>query len=913
MERINILIARLRSLVRRDAVIEDIEEEMRSHIEWETQTNIERGMKPEEARREALRSFGHLGRMRELAYEIRGGGMMETLWQDLRYGARMLLKSKGVTIIAVLSLAVGIGANTVIFSLVNAILLRSRPVARPDELVELYTSDQRDLYHPTSYPSYVDLRERAEVFTGLAAYDVAQFKLGGVEQVEQVWGETVSGNYFEVLGVRPIKGRAFLPEEDQTPGTHPVAVISSGLWQRRFNSDPEIVGQTIILNNLTLTIIGIAPPEYTGWTRGLASEVWVPVMMKPQLEPKYGLPMLTHRGNRWLTLTGRLKPGVTLEQARARFDLLAREMRDAHPEEWRQKREESGEVPELSMTILPESETRIRPEARAAVYALIALLVVIVNLVLLIACMNLANLLLARAVVRRREIAVRLAMGASRFRLIRQLLTESVLLALIAGAAGMVLTVWSLHLLIALMPPLPGGIRLAVDLGVDFNVLLYTLVFSTLTGLLFGLAPALQASKADVVAALKDESSGFAGGYRRSRLRNGLIVAQVALSLLLLIGAGLVLRSLEKVRPTRMGFESENVLIASLTLDEQQYDRSRSQAFYRQLSERIAALPGVQSVGLSSATPGLPGSERRGIGIEGYQAQPGERLHINSNLVGPRYFATMKIPVVEGRDFDERDRQGAPCVAIINEAFARRYFAPEGRALGKHLIQYRDQQPNQLCEIVGVVRDNRWQSLTKEPQPAFAFPLLQTHWTRPKLLVNPAGDPSNLTLAVRRAIQSLDPNISVTDVQTVREKFNLVLYPFRVFGLLIGACGVLALLLAAIGVYGVVSYSATQRTREIGIRLALGAQERDILKLVVGQGMILVLYGLSIGLLLAFALMRLLTSSLFRVDLLFGVSATDALTFSCITALLASVALMACYLPAQRATKVDPMVALRYE
>jgi predicted permease len=392
-----------------------------------------------------------------------------------------------------------------------------------------------------------------------------------------------------------------------------------------------------------------------------------------------------------------------------------------------------------------------------------------------------------------------------------------------------------------------------------------------------------------------------------------LVVAQVALSLLLLIGAGLVLRSLEKITPTSIGFESENVLIAPLKLDEEQYDRPRSQEFHRQLSERISALPGVQAVSLVDVAPGgLLGRSRSSVAIEGYEAQPGEDMQIDSSIAGPGYFTTLKFPITQGRDFDERDRDGAPCVAIVNEAFARRYFA-EGDALGKHLTKFTWQKPNQFCEIVGVVSDKKWQSLAKEPLPAFAFPLLQSHLTGVTLLVNVAGDPATLTLPVRRTIQSLDPNIPVTDVQTVHDYFSSALYPFRIFGFLTAACGVVALLLAAIGVYGVVSYSATQRTREIGIRRALGALEKDILKLVVGRGMMLVLYGLSAGLLLAVALTRVLTSDLFGTELLFGVSPTDVFTFLGVTALLAGVALLACYLPARRATKVDPMVALRYE
>jgi putative ABC transport system permease protein len=835
--------------------------------------------------------------------------MIADLWQDLRYGARMLVKNKGVTVIAVLSLAAGIGANTVIFSIVNALLLRQRPVAQPDQIVELYVGDHESLYEVASYPCYLDFRERNDVFTGLAAYRATLFKLGSGEHVEEVVGEVVSGNYFDTLGVRLFKGRAFLPEEDRTPGAYPVAVISHSLWRRRFSADPEVIGKTITLDNITLTIIGVAPPEYNGISHGLAIDVWAPAMMAPQLSPEVWESALTNRGNRWVNLIGRLKPGVTIEQARARFDLLTREMREAHPEEWRPKREETGQTQELSVTILPESETRIPPGMHAPVYALIAALLAIVNLVLLIACMNLANLLLARAVARRKEIAVRLAMGASRFRLIRQLLTENALLALIAGASGTVIALWALKLFMTLMPPLPGGIRVALDVRLDWHVLLYTMAFSTLTGMLFGLAPALKASKADVGKTLKDETGLAAGGYHQSRLRNGLIVAQLALSLLLLIVAGLALRSLEKLRPTRMGFESENVLIASLRLDEQQYDRARSQEFYRSLSERIAALPGAQAVSLSRAIPGLPGSSRARVRIEGYQGGSNEDMMVDSNVVSPRYFTAMKVPVIEGRDFDESDREGAPCVAIVNEAFARRYFAPEGRALGRHLIK----PQGQLCEIVGVVRDDRFQSLRTEPRPAFAFPLMQSHETRFNLLVNATSDPGSLALAVSRAIQSIDPNIHGVGVKTVGEQFNTFLFPFRVFGFLMGACGALALLLAAIGVYGMVSYSAAQRTREIGVRVALGAMEGDVLKLVVGQGMRLALYGLGAGLALSLALTRALASSLVGLESLFGMNVTDGLTFFGVTALLAGVALLACYLPARRATKVDPMVALRCE
>lgn len=841
---------------------------------------------------------------------------METLLNDLRYGAKMLWKSKGVTVVAVLSLAVGIGANTMIFSLVNSLLLRPRPVTKPEQLVELYTGEREHPYETTSYPSYLDFRARNDVFTGLAAYGISQFKLGGMNQVEQVWGETVSGNYFDVLGLQAYKGRTFAAEEDLVPGRDPVVVISYGLWQRRYNSDPALIGKTVTVNNQELTVIGIAPPQYKGMLRGLASEVWIPMMMMPLLEPKSGQAMLS-RQNRGLILVGRLKPDATLAQARARFDLLSREMQAAHPEEWRSMQERSGAVRELFVTVLPESETRVHPDMQSSIYAAAGLLVVIVNLVLVIACMNLASMLLTRALARRKEVAVRLALGASRWRIMRQLLTESVLLSLIAGAAGLVFAIWLLDLVLAFIPALPEGIRIALDLRLDWHVPVYAIAFSTLTGVLFGLAPALHSSKADVSTVLKDDSSGFSGSYRKSRLRMSLVVAQVAFSLLLLIGAGLVLRSLEKVRPTRLGFSSDNVLVAPVALDETQYgDRAKSQEFYRQLSERVSALPGVQAVSLVDGVPGgFMGRTRRSTEIEGYQASAGEDMQIDFAIVGPHYFTNMKVPFVQGRDFDDRDRDGSPCVAIVNEAFEKRYFSGTGSSLGRHLVKFTGEPnaPKQMCEIVGVIHDDQWQALEKVPRPFFFLALQQSDQKHMTLLVSSVGDPASLIFPVRRTIQELEPNMPVNDVQTLREYFSVLLYPFRLLGVVMGACGVMALLIATIGIYGVVSYSVAQRQREVGIRIALGALQKDILRMVVGQGMILVGYGLGAGLLLGLILTRVLTSSLFDTGLLFGVSATDSLTFAGVTALLAFVALVACYVPARRATKVNLLMALRYE
>jgi predicted permease len=838
-----------------------------------------------------------------------------TLLNDLRYGAKMLWKSKGVTVVAVLSLAIGIGANSAIFSLANSLLLRPRPVSHPEQLVEIYVSEgEQQPYSSTSYPSYLDLRDHNDVLSGLAAYSIQQFNFGAASQVEQVWGEAVSGNYFDVLGIAAQRGRTFSPDEDLVPRRNPVAVIGNSLWQRRFNSDPELLGKTITLNNQSLTVIGIAPPQYTGMIRGLSSELWIPMAMMPAVD-RNGERMLTSRGNRWMILVGRLKSETTLAQARARFDLLTRDMQAAHPEEWLSK-SESGRTRVSAITVLPESETRIHPAMYSAAYGAFALVFVIVNLVLLIACINLAGMLLARAVTRRREMAVRLAIGASRFRIVRQLLTESVLLSIIAGAAGILLAVWFLNLIISAIPALPEGIRVALDLRLDWHVVIYTIAFSTITGMLFGLVPALHSSKADVSTVLKDDSSLFTGFYRKSRARMALVVVQVAFSLLLLVGAGLVLRSLEKIRPTRLGFNTENMVVGLVRLDEAKYDRAGTQEFYRQLSERLTALPGVQAASLVSEIPlTFMGGTRSSIDIEGYHPGAGEDMQIAAVLAGPRYFTNMRVPFMQGRDFEERDREGAPCVAIVNEVFGEKYFRGSN-SLGRHLMKYggAPNAPATPCEIVGVIRDNEWQSLEKQVHPFYALALQQSQRRQFTLVVSSdGGDQASLIGSVRNTIRELDPMIPVADVQTLRDYFSFGLYPFRMLAVVMGGCGVMALLLATLGIYGIISYSVAQRTRELGIRMALGALQKDILRLVIGQGMFLVIVGLASGLVLSFALTRVLTSSLVDLDLPLPVSAIDPLTFAGVTILLALVALIACFIPARRATKVDPIEALRYE
>jgi putative ABC transport system permease protein len=912
--RLRIFLARLTGAFRPNRLDDDLRAQIEAHIGEATDEYVRQGVPPGEARRRAMRDFGGMARVEEEYRDVQGGWLRD-LTRDIRYGARTLLRNLAFTTVAIVSLAVGIGANTAIFSIFNSLLLRSRPIADPERIVELYTGERAGSVEGTSYPSYLDFRDRSGIFTGLAAYGIRQYRLGDAAGgVEQIWGELVSANYFDVLGVPLASGRGFVAEENEAPGRNPVVIVSHGLWQRRFNGAPDLVGRTIVLNGHQLTVVGIAPPQYTGGIRGLASEVWVPIMMGPHLEPRYSEGLLTRR-SRWLVSIGRLKPEVSLEQARARFEVLSREMQAAHPEEWAAVRPETGRLRELFVTVFSERETRLPPGMLEGAYGAAALLFVVVNLVLATACMNLAGMLLARALSRRKEIAIRLAIGASRRRIIRQLLTESLLLSLLAGAAGLVLATWLVGALLTFAPALPEGIRIAVDLRLDWRVFAYAAGFSTLTGILFGLAPALHSSRTEVSTVLKNGAIAFTAVQRRARSRTALVVGQLSLSLLLLIGASLLLRSMDNVRPTRLGFTSDDVVVAWINLnDGVGYDLPRTQAFYRDLIERTTALPGVQSASLVDTIPGgFMSGQRRGTEIEGYQAAPGEELELDAASVGPRYFTNLRIPIVAGRDFDDRDREGSPCVAIVNEVFARRYFAGQS-PVGKHVAKFESfRKPARTeCAIVGVVRDNDWQSLRKDTRPFFWTASQQSMRHRMLLLVHTDGDPAAHIAAVRQTIRAIDPGIPVADIQPLRGFFAAMAYPFQLVAIVLAACGALALLLATLGIYGIVSYSVAQRTREVGIRKALGAAGTDILKKVVGEGMAVVAVGLAIGLLLSVALTRVLQSAIFE-GLLFGIEATDPLTFAGVTLLLAAVAAVACFIPAQRAAKVDPMVALRYE
>ncbi|MCH8948204.1 MAG: ABC transporter permease [Acidobacteria bacterium] len=897
MSGLRIMAGALRALFRKEQVERELNEELQTYLEMVTKEKMAAGLSRKEAVRAAKVEIGSMETVKEKVRSVGLESAIESFWQDVRYGLRMLRKNPGFTAVAVLSLALGIGANTTIFSLFNALLLRPLPGRNPGALATVYTSGSSgSLYSASSYPDYLDYRDRSEAFSELAASTFTPMLLSGAGLNDRIIGETVTGNYFETFGVTALYGRTFTSAEDQ-PGAAPVVVLSHGLWQRLFGSDPAVVGETLKLNGQPVTIIGIAPKEFTGSIRGVSLELWVPFSNAPLLMPRRNL--IERRGARGLFLFGRLKPGYTAEQAQSNLRVIGQQLYEAHPNEWTNKKGQPRVV-----SVLPESQSRVPPVARGALLGFLGMLLVVVGLVLLIACANVANLLLARAGARRREIAVRLALGAGRGRLVRQLLTESLLLSLLAGVAGVLLAVWTSRLLMAFQPPL--SFSLALDLGFDYRVLAFAFGVTLATGIIFGLAPALQATKPNLVVALKEVGAGGAGGYRRSYLRNGLVVTQVALSVLLLAGAGLFLRSLANAGTIDVGFDPENVLLVSLDLGLQGYDEVRGRVFYQQLQERLEKHPQIESASVARSLPLGLGGARRTVAIEGYQPAPGEDMEHHFNVVGPRYFETLRIPIVRGRSFTDQDSKNAPGVVIVNQAFARRFW-PGENPIGKRLTAQNPQDEYPL-EIVGVAKSGKYITLGEDPRPYIYYPHRQQFYQPAMdLLVRATGNPSALTDAVRGEVRALDPTLAAYSVRTLTEHMGVSLLPVRMAATLLGIFGFLALVLAAVGIYGVMSYAVSQRTHEIGIRMALGAQPRDILRSVIGQGMMLVLIGVVIGLAVALAVTRFLTF------LLYGISATDPATFAGVSLLLAAVALLACYIPARRATKVDPMVALRYE
>ena len=806
------------------------------------------------------------------------------MFQDLRYGIRMLIKKPGFTAVAVLSLALGTGANTAIFTLINTVMLRPLPIEKPQQIVALNNTSERNSFANFSYPNYKDFRDRNEVFSGLIGYRFTPLSLSHEGINERVWGYEVTGNYFEVLGVGAALGRVISPEDDVTPGGHPIAVMSYKCWQQRFGTDQSIIGKDLIVNGRSYMVVGVAAQGFYGTEVVSAPDLWFPLAMQAQLE--IGDSWLNARRAENIFVQGRLKPGVNSAQAQTAINAIAEQLEREYPDINEGKRVALSPAGLFGLAF------------RGPVLGFAGLLMAVVGIVLLLACINLANLLLARAAERRREIAVRLALGATRFRLVRQLLTESVLLALAGGALGLLPALWLLDLVMAIKIPvtIPG----AIDLHPDYRVFIFTVMLSVATGVMFGLLPALQATKTDLVSALKDESS-FGGG-RRSWLKSTLIVSQMALSLVLLVGGGLMMRALEQAQTINLGFDPQHAVEVAFNLRLQGYETGQAKEFQKRLLERVHALPGAQAAGIADLVPVDLHFTRTGVFIEG-QAAPRTIPAAMSNRVSPGYFQAMSTRLLQGRDFTEQDDEKAPRVAIINETFARRFF-PDEDPIGKRFSLGRSDGAK--TQVIGVVQDGKYAGLNEDPKPYVSRPLWQSDVGSTSVIVRTEDDPRRLIAAVRREVQEMDSHIPMSG-ETLVEKLSLPKLPARIAASVLGGFGLLALALAAIGIYGVISYAVSTRTHEIGIRMALGAQKADVLKLVLGQGMMLTMIGIAIGLSAALVLTRLMKS------LLFGVSATDPVTFAVASLLLAAVALLACYLPARRATRVDPMDALRHE
>ncbi len=816
------------------------------------------------------------------------------LWQDLRYSLRALRRSPAFTAAAVASLALGIGANTLIFTFLDALFLKSLPVAAPDRLVALYAKDleKQDLLS-LSYPDFQDLqREAGGVFSGLAAYRNVSLGLSGNGEPAQIPGVIVSGRYFDVLGVRAARGRFFLPDEDGVPGAHPVVVLSHALWQSRFGSDPGAVGRTVRLNGQGYTIIGIAPAEFKGLSiLDRPPDVWVPAAMHRDLLKGPQARWIDKRNTFVFSAVARLAPGAGVDKAGALLATFARRLEKDDPEN------HQG----LGMVAVPLAKATLPPGQRGGLVLSGGLLAAVVGLLLLIAGANVANLLLARALARSGEVAVRLSLGAGRGRLVRQLLAEGVLLGLLGGAAGLLVALWGRKVLWAFRPPFFPD---TLDLGIDARVLLFTLVIAVATGVLFSLAPVLQSFRLDLSAVLTRQTrSGGARGDGSGRvLREVLIAGQVALSVVVLAGAGLFLRSLLAVERIDPGFETEKLFVIPMDVGGQGYTPPRAQDFYRQAVERVSTLPGVRAAAVASRFLLVAGGARQSVAPEGLIAPRGGRdLMTGVNVVGPGYFQTVGMRLRAGRGFGPEDRAGALPVVVINESLAHLLW-PGQPALGKRLHLGDDEE---LLEVVGVAADARYAGLREPPAPYAYRPVQQSYSPMMMLHVRTSGDPGPLLQKVRREVQALDPGLPLLEPRTITQVRNQSLWAPRMGAGLLSTFGLLALALAALGIYGVVAYSIGQREREIGIRMALGAGRREVLGLVLRQGLRPVVLGVVLGLVAALAAARTISS------LLFGIGAADPLALAGAAALLVLVALAAIYAPARRASGLDPVTALR--
>jgi putative ABC transport system permease protein len=807
---------------------------------------------------------------------------MESLLQDLKYGVRMLMKHPGFTAVAVIALALGIGANTAIFSVVNAVLLRPLPFTEPDSLMVVYESrmDRGGQRGSVSYPNFADWRAQNTVFEHMSTFHDSDFVLTGEGEPVRLHTAVVNADLLPLLGVAPIIGRPFVPEEDKPGNSGRVVLLSHRLWQQRFSGDQNVLGKSLVLNGKDYDVVGVMPEGFHFPVDAETIDLWTTVAVDSG--------MFGQRGAHYMHVIARLKPGITQAQATAEMEGIAANLERQYPDENSHR----------GVTVVPALESLVG-DVRPALLILLGA----VGMVLLIACVNVANLLLARATTRHREMAIRAALGASRLRVVRQLLTESVLLALAGGALGLLIALWGTDLLVSLTR---DDLPRAGQIGLDVRVLGFTLLVSLLTGIVFGIVPAIQSSRTDLTESLKEGGRGSTEGGR-NRLRGALVVGEVAIAIVLLAGAGLLIQSLRRLERVDPGFNPRNVLTFSLGLPEVRYKPEQQIQFYQLLKARLESLPGVKS---ASAVMPLPlGGDRMRVTFEteGRPIAKGELPATEIRTIGLDYFKTMGIPLIKGRDFTERDVQKAPAVIIVNEAFAKQFF-PGEEVIGKHIQPgiSDDDDETPMREIVGLVGNVKHQKLNAEPDPEAYEPHAQLTFDM-TMLVRTETDPNSIVKAAQNEVKALDKDLPAYGIKTLDEYLSASVARPRFNALLLGVFASLALILTAVGLYGVMNYSVTQRTHEIGIRVALGARQQDVLKMVVRQGMILTGIGIGAGLIGAYFLTRLLET------MLFGVGSTDPATFVAISIILAGVALGACFVPARRATKVDPMIALRYE